>query len=106
MVTVKYTLLASKDLKEIAEYISYDSVYYAGLQIIRLLERVKQLQTNQNIGRVVPEAGIKSVRELIEGNYRIIYRIVDSKTIHILTVFHSKRNLTKSLIKKIIKNPK
>ena len=44
MVTVKYTLLASKDLEEIAEYISYDSVYYAGLQIIRLLERVKQLQ--------------------------------------------------------------
>jgi toxin ParE1/3/4 len=106
MVTVKYTLQASKDLEEIAEYISYDSEYYAGMQIIRILERVKQLHTNRHIGRVVPEAGIKSVRELIEGNYRIIYRIVNPSTIHILTVFHSKRNLTGSLIKTVIKKSK
>jgi toxin ParE1/3/4 len=88
MVTVKYTLQASKDLEEIAEYISYDSAYYAGLQIIRILERVKQLHTNPNSGRIVPEAGIKTVRELIEGSYIIIYRIVNPATIHILTVFH------------------
>ena len=106
MVAVKYTLQASKDLEEIAEYISYDSAYYAGLQIIRILERVKQLHSNQNIGRMVPEAGIKSVKELIEGNYRIIYRIVNPRTIHILTIFHSKRNLTHSGIKDIIKKSK
>ncbi|MES2850214.1 MAG: type II toxin-antitoxin system RelE/ParE family toxin [Bacteroidota bacterium] len=106
MATVKYTLQASKDLEEIAEYISHDSQYYAGLQIIRILERVKQLHSNQNIGRVVPEAGIKSVRELIEGNYRIIYRIINTHTIHILTVFHSKRNLTSSIVKNIIKKSK
>ena len=106
MATVKYTLLASRDLEEIAEYISLDSVYYAGLQIVRILERVKQLHSNLYIGRIVPEAGIKSIRELIEGNYRIIYKVVDLDTIHILTIFHSKRNLTKTILKKISKKSK
>lgn len=78
MVTIKYTLPASKDLEEIVKYISYDPFYYAGIQMLRLLERVKQLQTNQNIGSVVPADSIKKVREFIEGNYRTIYRIVDS----------------------------
>jgi toxin ParE1/3/4 len=36
---------------------------------------------------------MKSIREIIEGNYRIIYRILNPNTIHILTGFHSKRNL-------------
>jgi toxin ParE1/3/4 len=106
MVTVKYTIQASKDLEEIAAYISHDSAYYAGLQIIRILERVKQLHTGKYYGRVVPEAGMKDIRELIEGNYRIIYKVADKNTIHILTVFHSKRNLSKKLIKKIIRPKK
>ena len=106
MATIKYTLLASKDLVEIAEYISHDSAYYASLQIIRILERVKQLHSNLYIGRIVPEAGIKTIRELIEGNYRIIYKVIDIDTIHILTVFHSKRNLTKTFLKKISKKSK
>jgi plasmid stabilization system protein ParE len=104
MASVKYTLQATKDLEEIAEYISYDSLYYASLQIMRIMERVKQLYSNSHIGRVVPEAGIKTVRELIEGNYRIISRIIDTNSIHILTVFHS--NITRTSIRNIIRKSK
>jgi plasmid stabilization system protein ParE len=43
-------------------------------------------------GRVVPEIGVVSIREVIFGQYRVIYRIKD-REITILTVRHGKRLL-------------
>jgi toxin ParE1/3/4 len=59
---------------------------------------VKLIWTDQAIddleaGRIVPEKGEESVRELIEGNYRIIYEVVSDNLIYILTVYHSARDL-------------
>ncbi len=42
------------------------------------------------LGRIVPERDNESIRELIEGNYRIIYffdKVID--TIEIITVHHA-----------------
>jgi plasmid stabilization system protein ParE len=44
------------------------------------------------IGRIVPEIRNKQFRELIYGNYRIIYRI-EKKQISILTIRHGKQIL-------------
>ncbi len=44
------------------------------------------------MGRVVPEIGLDSVRELIYRNYRIMYVVDDSeKSVEVLTVIHSAR---------------
>lgn len=40
----------------------------------------------------IPLAGIKPLG-LIEGNYRIIYKIVDPEKIDVLTIHHSARDL-------------
>jgi Plasmid stabilisation system protein. len=43
---------------------------------------------------MVPEMGRKDkFREIIYGNYRIIYNIADSHTVNILTVHHSSKRL-------------
>ncbi|MCG8652670.1 MAG: type II toxin-antitoxin system RelE/ParE family toxin [Pirellulales bacterium] len=39
-------------------------------------------------GEVVPEVGREDLREVLQGNYRIIYRVSDRR-IDILAVFHS-----------------
>jgi toxin ParE1/3/4 len=44
------------------------------------------------MGRTVPELPESKLRELVEGNYRIVYR-VRRKTVEILTVFESHRQL-------------
>lgn len=44
-------------------------------------------------GRKVPEINIDSVRELIFGNYRIIYFVASPSRIDILTVHHSAKRL-------------
>jgi plasmid stabilization system protein ParE len=96
MVRINWTLLAVEDLRDIKNYISKDSKYYAAIQIKKIKFRTKSLKSNPQIGRVVPETQIESIRELIEGNYHIIYKVLNEFDIDILTIYHSARNLSAS----------
>jgi len=70
-----------------------DSKKYARLQIIKLRNRTKFLHTQIYSGKSVPEINHPNIRVLIEGNYRIIYKILNNQRVDILTVHHSARNL-------------
>ena len=94
MVEIKWTFQSVDDIENIAEFISKDSERYAQIQIQRFFEAVEILETNPRLGRVVPEFNSEIIRELILGNYRIIYHIVSESLIDILTVHHSKRLLS------------
>ncbi len=92
MAEVIWTSHALNDLREIGEYILKDSPRYAELTVSKLYHKVAILQRHPKAGRTVPEKGLESLRELIEGNYRIIYEMVNDK-VFILTVHHSSRIL-------------
>jgi addiction module RelE/StbE family toxin len=95
MVKIIWTQRSISDLKSIAEYISQDSAKYATLTLEGIINATKYLERLPRIGRMVPEM-IKNekFREIIYGNYRIIYKISDtSTTIHILTICHSSKRL-------------
>jgi len=47
------------------------------------------------LGKIVPEFDKDTFRELIEGNYRIIYKVVNDSQVDILTIHHSSRDLRK-----------
>jgi len=76
MVRINWTLQAKDDLKNIADYISKDSVIYAKRQVIKIRKRTEILKTQIRSGKIVPEIEDPDIRELIEGNYRIIYKII------------------------------
>ncbi len=59
----------------------------------KILEKTLILENMPLSGRIVPESDDERFRELIIGNYRIIYEY-DKRIVHILTVHHSKRNLS------------
>jgi addiction module RelE/StbE family toxin len=92
MVKIVWTKQSVVDLKEIFEYISKDSKRYAEIQIKRIKSKTLILKTLPESGRIVPELGIVLIRELIEGNYRIIYRLSSGNIVEILTVHHSSRD--------------
>ncbi len=92
MVKVIWTEYAIEDLRLIHEYISKDSKRYADRFIEKLFERVDQLESFPKSGRVVPEFNSDSIRELIEGNYRIVYKISSSQ-VAIIRVHHAARQL-------------
>jgi toxin ParE1/3/4 len=96
MVKINWTNLAIQDLEDIADYISNDSVRYAELTVQRLFEAVDILLTHPKAGRIVPEFNQEELRELIRGNYRIVYRILNKTRIDVLTVHHSARLLSNS----------
>ncbi len=93
MVQIKWLKDAKKDLKEIYDYISIDSKRYARLQVEKIKHATQIIKTQPEIGKVLEETENSSIREMVEGNYRIIYRIVDLNTIHIMMVHHSARDL-------------
>lgn len=93
MAAVIWTEQAIDDLTTIAEYTGRHSEKWASAIIQRLFNRVSILKEMPELGRIVPEKGDASIRELIEGNYRIIYEIKDPDRIEILLVHHSSRPL-------------
>jgi len=90
--------MAVEDLSNIAEYIAHDSEYYAKDFIKRIIDRVENLPANPLIGRVVPELGVKELREIIYHNYRIVYRVTRDELI-ILIISHGSYDLTGRLNK-------
>ena len=84
MVQINWTFQAKEDLESIVRYISRDSKKYARLQVIKIRLRTKILASHIYAGKVVEEIKREEIRELIEGNYRIIYRIVKEDRVDIL----------------------
>jgi len=84
--------LAIDRVSEIAEYIALDKPSAADKWIATIFSKVGQLASSPGIGRVVPEIGDEQFRELIYGNYRIVYRI-EKKQVSILTIRHGKQIL-------------
>ena len=91
MVQVSWTRLATEDLKGIYDYISRDSIKYTKINIVKLKYSTNILRKYPLIGKPVPEFNNETIRELIEGNYRIIYKVINSQKVYILTIHHSSR---------------
>lgn len=97
MVRIKWLNSAKEDLKEIHDYISLDSKRYAKLQIDKIQSRTEILKKHALLGKIVEELGKPRVRELVEGNYRIIYHIISESELHILLIHHNARDLTRRI---------
>ena len=90
--------LAVDRASEIAYYIAQDKPLAAEKWIDTVFSKVEELKSSPEIGRIVPEISGNQFRELIYGNYRIIYRI-EKKQISILTIRHGKQILPINEIK-------
>ena len=89
---VVWSPLALDRASEIAVYISHDSAAAAEKWINMVFAKTGRLKTFPESGRIVPEINNNNFRELIYGNYRIIYRI-ERKQVSILTIRHFKQIL-------------
>jgi len=90
--TVYWTPRAIEDLKMIARFIAMDDPQVARRFAHKLKRRTETLCRFPNRGRVVPEIGRDDVRELIEGNYRLVYRIFED-SVHLLAIFEGHKLL-------------
>ena len=92
---VIWSELAVEKLEEFADYIALDKPHAAFKWTETIQKSANKLAKFPQIGRKVPEIKRVDIREIIEGNYRIIYRI-ESVRISILTIRHGKQLLNKN----------
>lgn len=101
MVKIKWTPQALNDVEAIANFISRDSDYYAQMFTAKVFEIVERLELFPKSGMIVPELDRKEIKEIIFGNYRMIYRIKNA-FVEILTVYHSARLFNINKIKNLL----
>jgi plasmid stabilization system protein ParE len=89
---VVWTRQAVEDVEAIRGFVARDSEQYAGLLAERLVAAVGGLELFPQSGRVVPEVGDDSLREVIYGNYRLVYRL-QGESVEIIAVYHAARLL-------------
>jgi addiction module RelE/StbE family toxin len=86
---VRWTDFALENLIAIGDYIEQDSHFYAQRVVNYLFDAVNILERHPLAGRTVPEFNDKTVRELVRGSYRIVYKVTDEQFIDIVTVHHA-----------------
>ena len=90
---------ARDDLREIHDYIARDSAWYAQTQVQRIQDTAARTRRHPRIGPPVPEFPKEPWRELLAGNWRVIYRLNGDETeVRILAVVHVRRLLKRSLV--------
>lgn len=89
---VFWTEKAIERISEIAGYIARDNLSAAERWAEKIIHKMESLSEFPKSGRKVPELDKKEYRELVFGNYRVIYRI-SGKTLYVLTVRHFKQVL-------------
>lgn len=95
--TVVWTKPALDNLLDIVHYIRRDDSNAAQRFGRAVKSKTGRLASFPKSGRVVPEFPTTGLREIVLGNYRIIYRhLREEKSVEILTVRHGARVLEPS----------
>jgi plasmid stabilization system protein ParE len=63
------------------------------LVVQRIVVAVTRLENHPLSGRMVPEVDDESIREVVHGSYRIVYRLRLPDVVEMITVFHGARLL-------------
>ncbi len=87
-----WTRQAREDLRAIRAHIARDAPATATAYVRKLRASVERLRHFPFSGEVVPELGREDLREVLQGNYRLIYRVSEMR-LDILAVYHSSRIL-------------
>lgn len=99
---VLWTVSANKDLEEIIEYISNDSIDVAIKQYEKIKKRSAELKSFPEKGRIIPELlkeNIRTYRELIIEPWRLIYK-VENRKVYVMAIIDGRRNIEDILLKR------
>lgn len=93
MIRITFTNRAVDDLDAINDYRSLYSPAYADHLIDSIIAKIERLKSFPEMGRKVPEFDLAYLRELLQNEYRIVYKIVSDEQIDIITIQHSSRDM-------------
>ncbi len=83
-------------VEEYSDYIALNDIPAAVKWANEVFKRCRQLKSHPRSGRIVPEFARPEIRELVHGDYRLIYEI-RSNQIDVLTIWHTRQELPDEL---------
>jgi plasmid stabilization system protein ParE len=90
---IRFAESALDDLEGIQAWYAEQGVAEVGVRLVGdLVRRIEYLADHPDMGRMVPEFGQHSLRELIHPPFRIVYRR-DSGAVRVVRVWRSERRL-------------
>jgi len=89
---ITWSPLAVEQVRDIAEYIAIDKPSVAVTWAEEIFDSVQRLSDFPESGRIVPELKRSEIREVVNGNYRVIYKVTKSKIL-VLIVKSYRQNL-------------
>jgi toxin ParE1/3/4 len=101
----KFSRYAEDDLLEILDYFSSINSAHAEKLLDVFEKRVGELKKYPERGRIVPELQKQNIieyRELIEGNYRIIF-VIEGDEVIIHTIIDGRRDFEDLIMSKLLK---
>jgi len=100
-----FSRLAEEDLIELIDYHYSVNPEFSQKLLLTMESRMDELKDLPERGWIVPELekqNIVDFRELIEGNYRIVYAIQE-KNVVIHTIIDARRNFADLIIRKLMR---
>lgn len=98
MVRLNWTHIALDDLRAIYDYTARDSVKYAQITVNKIYFQAEIAIKQPRATRMVPELNDPDIREIISGQYRIIFRVITKEQMDIIRIYHTARKLSSSKI--------
>ena len=84
---------AFNDLENIKEYYEEEKTPQIGRQFVNsIINHIQTLNDNPDIGRIVPEFEVTTIRELIHSPFRVVY-LREKSSIHVIRVWRCERLL-------------
>jgi plasmid stabilization system protein ParE len=92
---ITWSPLAVEQVRDIASYIALDKPSIAVQWVDKIFFSVERLAKFPDSGRIVPEINRNEIREIVQGNYRVIYK-VKPKAILVLAVKSYRQQLNEN----------
>jgi toxin ParE1/3/4 len=96
VVTVHWTSVAFRQFRGIVDYVAAFSPSAGSTLADRITQALDNLETFPRLGRMVPDYQDEAIRELIVGDYRVVYRLVGDE-VRIIAVLHGSQDLMRHL---------
>ncbi len=90
MVKIKISRQAQKDMRQIYDFVSKESLQNAEMLFEKIILKIDTLSSFPERGKIVKEFSDPAIREINVYKFRIIYKI-SPRMLRIITIHHSSR---------------
>jgi plasmid stabilization system protein ParE len=97
MAQVRWSIRARLDIRAIRDFYLRTSPDRARTVLTTIVRAVAPLADFPSVGRLMPEAEMGGLREVLADGYRVLYRISTEGDVEVAAIYHARQDLRRIL---------